>query len=120
MPQKAANGACGDAVDEWAFCVVLTRIDEGIHSTAYPVDRWKSPCWASYPKGYLKENSMSVVEKQPGKAAFEIKKGVRQVMTLSETEVEKYLDLKDLLDGLEDGFRGLELGEIQSSFLRGT
>ena len=57
---------------------------------------------------------MSAVEKQPAKAAFEVKKGTRQVMTLSETEVEKYLDLKELLDGLEDGFRGLELGEVQS------
>ena len=34
-------------------------------------------------------------------------------MILSENEVEKYLDLRELLDGLEDGFRGLELGEIQ-------
>ena len=50
----------------------------------------------------------------PVKAAFEIKKGTWQVMTLSETEVEKHLDLQELLDGLEDGFRGLELGEIQS------
>jgi len=57
---------------------------------------------------------MSRAERQPGKAAFEIKKGIRQVMTLSETEVEKYLDPLELLDGLEDGFRGLELGEIQS------
>jgi alanine dehydrogenase len=57
---------------------------------------------------------MSALEKQPAKAAFEVKKGTRQVMTLSETEVEKYLDLKELLDGLEDGFRGLELGEVQS------
>lgn len=46
-------------------------------------------------------------------AAFEIKKGHRQVMTLSETEVEKFLDPKELLAGLEDGFRGLELGEVQ-------
>ena len=57
---------------------------------------------------------MSAVQKQSGKAAFEIKKGTRQVMTLSETDVEKYLDLQELLDGLEDGFRGPELGEIQS------
>lgn len=35
-------------------------------------------------------------------------------MTLSEAEVEKYLDPKELLAGLEDGFRGLELGEVQS------
>jgi ornithine cyclodeaminase/alanine dehydrogenase-like protein (mu-crystallin family) len=47
------------------------------------------------------------------KAAFEIKKGPRQLMILSESEVEKYLDPKELLAGLEDGFRGLELGEVQ-------
>src|SRR6266481_5970172 len=57
---------------------------------------------------------MSAVDKQPDRAAFEIKKGPRQVMTLSETDVENYLDLQELLDGLEDGFRGLELGEVQS------
>src|SRR5580693_4787100 len=57
---------------------------------------------------------MSAAQKQPVKAAFEIKKGIRQVMTLSEMEVEKYLNLQELLDGLEDGFRGLELGEVQS------
>jgi len=57
---------------------------------------------------------MSAAEKQPVKAAFEIKKGTRQVMCLSEAEVEEYLDLQELLNGLEDGFRGLELGEIQS------
>jgi alanine dehydrogenase len=57
---------------------------------------------------------MSDVEKQPMKAAFEIKKNTRQVLTLSETEVEKYLDARELLAGLEDGFRGLELGEVQS------
>ena len=57
---------------------------------------------------------MSAAQKLPVKAAFEIKKGTRQVMTLSEMEVEKYLNLQELLDGLEDGFRGLELGEVQS------
>src|SRR5580704_18003700 len=57
---------------------------------------------------------MSAAEKQPVKAAFEIKKGTRQVMCLSDAEVEEYLDLQELLIGLEDGFRGLELGEIQS------
>ena len=55
---------------------------------------------------------MSAVKKQPDRAAFEIKKGPRQVMTLSEADVEKYLDQQELLDGLEDGFRGLELGEV--------
>lgn len=48
------------------------------------------------------------------KAAFEIKKGLRHVITLSEADVERCLDLRELLDGLEDGFRGLELGEVQS------
>ncbi len=48
------------------------------------------------------------------KAAFEIGKGSRKVMTLSEAEVEQCLDLPELLDGLEDGFRGLERGEVQS------
>ena len=57
---------------------------------------------------------MSSAKKQTAKAAFEIKKGTRQVMTLIEAEVEKYLDLQELLNGLEDGFRGIELGEIQS------
>jgi alanine dehydrogenase len=57
---------------------------------------------------------MHEAEQQPGKAAFEINKGARQVMTLSEKDVEKYLDPRALIDGLEDGFRALELGEIQS------
>jgi len=35
-------------------------------------------------------------------------------MTLSERDVAKYLDPRELLDALEDGFRVLELGEIQS------
>ncbi|MFF5261238.1 ornithine cyclodeaminase family protein [Actinomadura viridis] len=49
-----------------------------------------------------------------GPAAFQITKGPREVMTLSEREVEDNLDLGELLDGLEDGFRRLELGEVQS------
>jgi len=57
---------------------------------------------------------MREVGRQPAKAAFEVKKGIRQVMTLSEADVEKYLDPRELLTGLEDGFRGLELGEVQS------
>ena len=57
---------------------------------------------------------MSATEKYPAKAAFEIRKGTWQVMTLSEAEVEKHLDLHELLAGLEEGFRALELGEIHS------
>ena len=57
---------------------------------------------------------MSNFRKQPGKAAFELKKGAREVMTLNETEVQKYLDPRELLAALEDGFRGLELGEVQA------
>ncbi len=56
---------------------------------------------------------MNETDNSTGKAAFEIKKGFLPVMILSENEVEKYLDLRELLDGLEEGFRGLELGEIQ-------
>jgi len=51
---------------------------------------------------------------QARRAPFEIGKGTRQVMTLSEAEVEKYLDPTELLTALEDGFRGLERGEVQS------
>jgi len=57
---------------------------------------------------------MNESEKLPAKAAFEITKGASQLMTLSECDVEKYLELETLLDGLEDGFRGLELGEVQA------
>lgn len=48
---------------------------------------------------------MNEAQEHSGKAAFEINKGPRQVMTLSEQEVEKYLDLRELIDALEDGFR---------------
>jgi alanine dehydrogenase len=57
---------------------------------------------------------MSRTERQLTKAAFEIKKGALEIMTLSEADVEKYLDPQELLDGLEEGFRGIELGEVQS------
>jgi alanine dehydrogenase len=53
-------------------------------------------------------------EEQAVKAAFEIRKGNLQILTLSEREVETCLDLPELLDALEDGFRALELGEVQS------
>lgn len=54
------------------------------------------------------------LQEQFARAAFEISKGTQRVMTLSERNVERPLDPRELLDGLEDGFRGLELGEIQS------
>jgi hypothetical protein len=57
---------------------------------------------------------MNPAGERSAKAAFEIGKGPRQVMTLSESDVERCLDPRELLDGLEDGFRGLELGEVQS------
>ena len=57
---------------------------------------------------------MSTTERHLIKAAFEIKKGAWEIMTLSEADVEKYLDPQELLDGLEEGFRGIELGEVQS------
>jgi ornithine cyclodeaminase/alanine dehydrogenase-like protein (mu-crystallin family) len=57
---------------------------------------------------------MRPIEQRPAKAAFEIGKGPRHVMTLSESDVERCLDPRELLDGLEDGFRGLELGDVQS------
>jgi ornithine cyclodeaminase/alanine dehydrogenase-like protein (mu-crystallin family) len=57
---------------------------------------------------------MQTTTARTAKAAFEIIKGPRQVITLSEGDVERCLDLRELLDGLEDGFCGLELGEVQS------
>jgi ornithine cyclodeaminase/alanine dehydrogenase-like protein (mu-crystallin family) len=48
------------------------------------------------------------------RAAFEIAKGPRTVLTLSEAQVERYIDLPRLLDGLQDGFCALEFGEVQS------
>jgi alanine dehydrogenase len=37
-----------------------------------------------------------------------------QVMTLSAKEVEKYVNPRELIDELENGFRALELGKVQS------
>ncbi len=48
------------------------------------------------------------------KSAAEVSKGDLQVMTLGETDVMRLLDLSDLLDGLEEGFRALARGELQS------
>jgi alanine dehydrogenase len=57
---------------------------------------------------------MSPLGRRPAKAAFEISKGPQRVMTLSESDVERCLDPGELLDGLEEGFRGLESGDVQS------
>lgn len=46
--------------------------------------------------------------------AFDITKGTREVLWLSEADVEETLGLSDLLDGLRTGFRLLQEGVIQS------
>ena len=51
---------------------------------------------------------------QASVASFEIAKGERAILLLSEAEVERHLDLTQLLDGLEEGFRELERGAVQS------
>jgi ornithine cyclodeaminase/alanine dehydrogenase-like protein (mu-crystallin family) len=47
-------------------------------------------------------------------AAFEITKGEFRVPFLSEADVERHLDLRQLLDGLESGFARLQMGQVQS------
>lgn len=47
-------------------------------------------------------------------ASFEISKGQRTVMLLSEADVESLLDPGSLLEALADGFRALADGEVQS------
>lgn len=51
---------------------------------------------------------------QASVASFEIGKGERTVPILSEADVERHLDLGQLLDSLEEGFRQLERGAVQS------
>jgi alanine dehydrogenase len=48
------------------------------------------------------------------KSAAEISKGDRPVLHLAESEVMRLLDPRALLDGLEDGFKALSRGEVQS------
>ena len=50
----------------------------------------------------------------PAPAAFEIRKGPRTVRSLSEADVERCLHPQHLLEGLEEGFRALERGDVQS------
>ena len=54
-----------------------------------------------------KENSLM-------KGAAEIVKGDLKVMTLSEADVIRLLDLRSLLEGLADGFQAMARGEIQT------
>ena len=49
-----------------------------------------------------------------GKSAAEIAKGDVQVMTLSEAEVVRLLDPKELLDALAAGFRDMAQGKVQT------
>lgn len=50
----------------------------------------------------------------PAAASFEIVKGQRSVMLLSEADVQSLLDPARLLDALADGFRAMAEGEVQS------
>jgi ornithine cyclodeaminase/alanine dehydrogenase-like protein (mu-crystallin family) len=51
---------------------------------------------------------------EPRKGAAEIRKGERRVLCLSEAEIMRLLDLRQLLDALADGFRALSRGEVQA------
>ena len=55
-----------------------------------------------------------MTENQVSRPAFEITKGEREILLLSEADVERHLDLRQLLDGLEEGFRQLERGAVQT------
>ncbi len=48
------------------------------------------------------------------KAAFEISKGTRTILTLSEAQVQACLQPLELLDALEEGFRQLQRDHVQS------
>ncbi len=48
------------------------------------------------------------------KSAAEIAKGDIEVMTLSESDVEKYVNLNELIDGLATGFKDMARGLIQT------
>jgi hypothetical protein len=69
----------------------MTRIEEAFIDQ---VSEWsaRKPFCVFVRKPVPKGTHMREVGRQPAKAAFEVKKGIRQVMTLSEADVEKYLD----------------------------
>lgn len=49
-----------------------------------------------------------------GRAAFELAKGTRRVLTLGEAQVERCLDPLELIAALEEAFRALEQGLVQA------
>ncbi|TIQ84301.1 MAG: ornithine cyclodeaminase family protein, partial [Mesorhizobium sp.] len=49
---------------------------------------------------------------QAGRSAAEISKGATEVLVLSETDVMECIDLSQLLDVLEDGFKALSQGKV--------
>ena len=53
-------------------------------------------------------------EESPRGVGVQFTVGGRNVMTLSDADVERYLDPRALLDALETGFRWLELGEVRT------
>jgi ornithine cyclodeaminase/alanine dehydrogenase-like protein (mu-crystallin family) len=57
---------------------------------------------------------MNTIQTSTAQAAFEVRKGRRTLLTLSEDDVERCLDPRALLDALEDGFRALERGDVAS------
>jgi alanine dehydrogenase len=57
---------------------------------------------------------MIAVKDVPPSAAFEVRKGPRQILVLSEANVSKFLDPNELLDALEQGFGALARGDVQS------
>ena len=64
------------------------------------------------PKGPL---GMPDLSKNPlAKTAADLVKREARVLVLSESDVIGLLDLRELLDGLADGFRALAAGEIQT------
>jgi len=62
---------------------------------------------AATAKRMPKDDPVNIGEKQLGKSAFEITKGTRQVMTLSEREVESILICQNFWTGSKTAFGDL-------------
>ena len=56
---------------------------------------------------------MSSADSVSGRAAFEVGKGARKIVVLSESQVAQLLDAEELISGLERGFGALARGEVQ-------